>query len=74
MDWELGEDADDALVSSGRGRGVSGLEELLLEAAALTLFAMLRWSERERLGGTRDNLSISTTVVVRKESEACRSM
>ena len=75
MDWELDDDAEDALVSRGRGSGVSGLEELLLEAAAaLTLFAIPRWRERERRGGTRERRSILTTVVVRKESEACRSM
>ena len=75
VDWELGEDADDALASRGRGRGVPGLEELVLVVAALlTLFAMPRWSERERLGGTRARRSMLTTVVVRKESDACRSM
>ena len=75
VDWELDEDADDAFASSGRGSGVSGLEELALVAAALlTLFAVLRWSERDRLGGTRARRSILTTVVVRKESDACRSM
>ena len=68
---ELEEDADDAFVS--RGTGVPGFEALLA-AALLTLFAMPRWRERERLGGTRARRSMLTTVVVRKESEACLSM
>ena len=57
-----------------REAGVPGLEELLAPAAALTLFAMPRWRERERLGGTRERRSTLTTVVVRKESDACLSM
>ena len=70
MDWEFDEEVDDTFAS--RGTGVSGLDALL--AAALTLFAMPRCRERERLGGTRERRSMLTTVVVRKESDACLSM
>lgn len=70
VDWELDEEADDPLAS--RGTGVPGLDALF--EAVLTLLAIPRCRDRERLGGTRAMRSMLTTVVVRKESEARLSM